>query len=300
MEKELTRYDSEAVILAFDRPPARVVSLVPSMTETLFDMATGDVLVGVTDFCKPPEEAEARLTRVGGSKSPDLDVVRELQPDLVIANQEETNKQAVEAIEQDGLAVWLTFPRSTLDALDLLWTVVKLFRLGEQAPSVETLARTLDWTEKATTGRLSIPTFVPIWQDEKDPVGPWFMTFNYQTYAHDVLAKCGGMNVFAGRERRYPLEADLGIAEAEDAGDRDTRYPRVTIEEVLEAEPEIILLPSEPFEFEADHQAQIADWLADTPAVKAERVHMVDGSLLTWHGTRLAKALSELPSYLRP
>jgi ABC-type Fe3+-hydroxamate transport system substrate-binding protein len=270
------------------------------MTETLFDMGVGESLVGVTDFCKPPEEAEARLTRVGGSKSPDVDAVKSLEPDLVIANQEETNKQAVEALEQAGLNVWLSFPRSTLDALDLLWTVVKLFKLGEQAASVETLARTLDWTEKATTGRLAIPTFVPIWQDEKDPIGPWYMTFNYQTYAHDVLAKCGGMNVFAGRERRYPLDADLGIADAEEAGERDTRYPRVTIEEVLKAEPEIILLPSEPFEFEAGHQAQLEEWLAETPAVSRGRVHLIDGSLLTWHGTRLARALSDLPTYLQP
>lgn len=298
MDKELTRYDSEAVILAYDRPPTRVVSLVPSMTETFFDMGIGQMLVGVTDFCKPPETA-GELVRVGGSKSPDIDAILGLDPELVIVNQEETSKAAVEALEQAGMKVWLTFPRSTLDALDLLWTVVKLFRLGDQAKSVETLARTLDWTEKATTGRLAIPTFVPIWQDEKESVGPWFMTFNYQTYAHDVLAKCGGMNVFAGRVRRYPLDADLGLADFEDPGERDTRYPRITVEEIVQAEPEIILLPSEPFEFEAGHQAQIEDLLAETPAVSAGRVHLVDGSLLTWHGTRLAKALAELPSYLR-
>lgn len=292
--------DAEGLILAFDEAsPSRVVSLVPSMTESLFDLEVGDRVVGVTDACTPPEEEQLRLQRVGGTKKPNIEAIRILRPDLVIANQEENSEDSVRALDEAGLTVWLTFPKSTLDALDLLWTIVKVFKLGDQASRVETLARTLDWTEKATTARLSIPTFVPIWQGEKEGIGPWLMTFNYQTYANDVLAKVGGMNVFAGRDRRYPLEADLGTAEPEDPGDRDTRYPRVTIEEIIEAKPDVILLPNEPYAFEESHKAQIEDWLSETPAVQTGRVHLIDGSLLTWHGTRLAKAVSELPSYLR-
>ena len=136
--------------------------------------------------------------------------------------------------------------------------------------------------------------------DEKEPVGPWMMTFNFQTYMSDVLAKCGGMNVFSGRMRRYPLDADLGLADPVEAGDRDTRYPRVTLDEIRQAAPEIILLPSEPYEFGEDDIPQIKEWLADTPAVRDDRVHLIDGSLLTWPGTRLARALADLPPYLRP
>lgn len=297
METELL--DSEALVLRFDQPPKRVVSLFPSMTESLFDLAVGDRVVGVTDACAPPEEDRLRLQRVGGTRSPNIDAIRLLRPDLVIANQEENSEASVRELADAGLTIWLTFPKSTVDALDLLWTIVKVFNLGEQAASVETLARTLDWTEKATTGQLSIATFCPIWLGEKDSVGPWLMTFNFQTYANDVLAKCGGLNVFAGRSRQYPLAADLGEAEAEDPGDRDTRYPRVTIPEILEAAPEVILLPDEPFAFGDDHKTQIEEWLADTPAVQAGKVHLIDGSLLTWHGTRLARAISELPSFLR-
>jgi ABC-type Fe3+-hydroxamate transport system substrate-binding protein len=299
-EKQMSLLDTEGVISAFDAvPPKRVVSLVPSMTESLFDLEVGDKVVGVTDSCTPPEADQLRLQRVGGTKKPNLEAIRILRPDLVIANQEENSEDSVRALDEAGLTVWLTFPKSTLDALDLLWTIIKVFKLGDQAARVETLARTLDWTEKATTARLSIPTFVPIWQGEKEGVGPWLMTFNYQTYANDVLAKVGGMNVFAARERRYPLEADLGKVEPEDPGERDTRYPRVTIEEVIEARPDVILLPDEPYAFEESHKTQIAEWLSETPAVQADRVHLIDGSLLTWHGTRLAKAVSELPSYLR-
>jgi len=299
-EKQVNLLDDEGVILAFDAtPPTRVVSLIPSMTESLFDLGVGDRVVGVTDLCTPPEEDQLRLQRVGGTKKPNLEAVRILRPDLVIANQEENSEDSVRALSEAGLTIWLTFPKSTVDALDLLWTIIKVFKLSEQVPLVETLARTLDWTEKATTARLSIPTFVPIWQGEKEDIGPWFMTFNYQTYANDVLAKVGGMNVFTARERRYPLEADLGTAEPEDAGERDTRYPRVTIDEVIESKPDVILLPNEPYAFEESHKSQIEEWLADTPAVESGRVHLIDGSLLTWHGTRLAKAVAELPTYLR-
>ncbi|MFQ5943341.1 MAG: helical backbone metal receptor [Anaerolineales bacterium] len=292
--------DTEGVISAFDAvPPKRVVSLIPSMTESLFDLEVGDKVVGVTDACTPPEEEQLRLQRVGGTKKPNLEAVRILRPDLVIANQEENSEDSIQALDEAGLTVWLTFPKSTLDALDLLWTIIKVFKLGDQTSRVETLARTLDWTEKATTARLSIPTFVPIWQGEKEGIGPWLMTFNYQTYASDVLAKVGGLNIFAGRKRRYPLEADLGTAQSEEPGDRDTRYPRVTIEEVVEAQPDVILLPNEPYAFDESHKSQIEEWLADTPAVQSGRVHLIDGSLLTWYGTRLARAVSELPSYFR-
>ncbi len=229
-EKQVNLLDDEGVIMAFDTaPPKRVVSLIPSMTESLFDLGVGDRVVGVTDLCTPPEEDQLRLQRVGGTKKPNLEGVRILRPDLVIANQEENSEDSIRALAESGLTIWLTFPKSTIDALDLLWTIIKIFRLSEQVPLVENLARTLDWTEKATTARLSVPAFVPIWQGEKEDIGPWFMTFNYQTYANDVLAKVGGMNVFSGRQRRYPLEADLGTAEPEDPGDRDTRYPRVTV-----------------------------------------------------------------------
>ena len=80
------------------------------------------------------------------------------------------------------------------------------------------------------------------------------MTFNADTYAHDLLRICGGENVFAERERQYPLKADLGEAEPmlpmiRASAGRDTRYPRVTMEEVEAAQPDVILLPSEPFQF---------------------------------------------------
>jgi ABC-type Fe3+-hydroxamate transport system substrate-binding protein len=125
------------------------------------------------------------------------------------------------------------------------------------------------------------------------------MTFNAGTYCHDVLARCGGRNVFADRDRRYPLEADLGEQAPEDPGGRDIRYPRVTVEEVRQLDPQCILLPQEPFAFNEADRDQIRNALEDTAAVRADRVHIVDGRLLTWHGTHLARSLAELPGLLQ-
>ena len=104
-----------------------------------------------------------------------------------------------------------------------------------------------------------------------------------------------GDNIFAERLRHYPLSADLGIAEPEFAGERDVRYPRVTVDEILKADPEIVLLPSEPFEFTAANQDKIESLLGSTQAAQGRKIFRVDGTLVTWPGTRLARALRELP-----
>jgi ABC-type Fe3+-hydroxamate transport system substrate-binding protein len=98
--------------------------------------------------------------------------------------------------------------------------------------------------------------------------------------------------------RRYPLTADLGLAQPEDPGTRDTRYPRVTPAEISQAAPEVILLPDEPFAFGEQERLRLKRLLAETPAVRHDRVRLIDGSLLTWHGTRLARALAEIPACL--
>jgi ABC-type hemin transport system substrate-binding protein len=293
----MTEGNGRSAILTFTSAPRRVVSLVPSMTESLFDLGAGGALVGVTDYCRPPADAAEGLARVGGTKSTDVQAVLRLKPDLVIANQEENRRQVVEALEAAGVKVWVTYPRTVDEAIRILWALVDLFRLPHAAPRVKTLEMTLEWTARAMAEKAGQRTFCPIWRGQTEDGRSWWMTFRRDTYAHDVLARCGAANVFADRERRYPLAADLGQAEAEDPGERDTHYPRVTDEEVLRAEPQVVLLPSEPFAFGEPHLQLVEETFASTPAVRDGRVHLVDGSLITWHGTRLARALGELPSY---
>ena len=285
-------------ILTFEHIPQRVVSLIPSMTESLFDLDLGDYLVGITDFCEPPEEAQTRLVRVGGTKSPLVERIVKLKPDLVLANMEENSKQTVEKLEARGLKVWVTFPKSIQETIDLLHTLLALFRATDRIERIRTMEIILDWTQKAVKNQPKIRVFCPIWMGKYGRDVTWFMTFNRQTYPHDVLLHCGAENVFGERERRYPLAADLGLKSAQEPGHWDTRYPRVGVDEVLKASPELILLPSEPFSFENQTKDRLRHLLAETPAVKTDRVQAFDGRLITWHGTRLGKALHDLPSLI--
>lgn len=281
-----------------ETPPETVVSLVPSMTETLFDLNLGDRLIGITDYCVHPAERVNILPRIGGTKNPDVRRIIEMQPELVIANQEENRKADVLALREAGIPVWVTFPKSVTDVFNLLWNIMYFFEETAMVARVRLIEQTYDWVLGMSLEREETPcrVFAPIWYDP-------LMTFNQDTYMHDLLRVCGGTNVFAHRERRYPLSADLGndAPYAEDdarAAGRDTRYPRVSWEEVAEAQPDVILLPSEPFAFSEQHLPAFA--ALDVPAARNGQIHLVDGSYLTWHGTRIAYALNTLPALLCP
>jgi iron complex transport system substrate-binding protein len=255
-------------------------------------------MVGITDYCIHPAESLVNLPRLGGTRNPRLDEIIDLRPELVLANWEENTRVAVEYLEDHGLAVWVTFPKTVRQALDMLWTLVGLFRSQAAVVRLEMLELTLDWAVSAAAERASVPGFCPVWSERTKEGVEWWMTFNQDTYSHDLLALLGFKNVFGERRRLYPLEADLGLVEPEDPGERDTRYPRVTLEEIEAARPEVLLLPSEPFAFDEDHRQHLAAILPSVPAIQQGRVHLVDGSLIAWPGTRLAHALRELPALL--
>lgn len=284
--------------LQLEKPPRRVVSLVPSLTESLFDLGFGEVVVGITEYCVYPAEQVSKLPRVGGTKNPRLEEILALAPDLVLANREENPRQIVEALQAANIPVWVTFPTTVRAALDILWLLVGLFHNRTAASKLETLEIALGWAQNAFSDSRPLRYFCPIWFDETSDGLPWWMTFNHETYTHDLLRIFGGWNIFADRQRRYPLEADLGLQDPQDPAGKDTRYPRVGLNELQKANPEIILLPSEPYSFEAKHETQIRDLLLDSLAVRHNRIVPVDGSLLTWHGTRLGRALQELPALL--
>lgn len=277
-------------------PPRRVVSLVPSTTESLFDLGVGDRLVGITDYCVYPQAQTARLPHIGGTKNPDIERIISLNPDLVIANQEENRREDVEKLRDAGIPVWVTFPKTVRESLNLLWAIMEVFDEASMVERVRAIEWTCDWLERLAEQREGneLRVFAPIWFDP-------LMTFNRDTYMHDLLRVCGAANVFASRERHYPLAADLGQAEplAPDdpkIKDRDIRYPRITLDEMINAQPDIILLPDEPFAFDETHREQFL--ALDIPAARSGRVHLMDGSLLTWHGTRIAHAFQDLPSLL--
>ena len=275
------------------QPPRRVVSLVPSVTESLFELGVGDRLIAITDYCAYPEEAVAKLPRIGGTKNPDIARIVAMQPDLVIVNQEENRREDAEALQAAGIPLWATFPRTVREAFNLLWSIMDVFDEPSMVERVRAMEWTCDWLERIEHDP-PCRVFVPVWFDP-------LMTFNADTYAHDLLRVCGGENVFAERERQFPLKADFGEAEPLADDDprivgRDRRYPRVTLEEIEAAQPDVILLPSEPYPFLERHTLIFS--ALDIPAARESRIHVIDGSLLTWHGTRVARALQIVPSLL--
>lgn len=253
-----------------EEPPQRVVSLIPSMTESLFDLNLGDRVVGVTKFCTRPADKLANLPRLGGPKDPDIQQIIDLQPDLVIMNQEENRKEDAEALEAAGVPIWVTFPKKVSDVFVMLWNIMYAFEETSMVPRVRLIEQTYDWVLGVNKENEDKPckVFVPIWLNP-------LMTINGDTYVHDLLRVCGGTNVFAGL---------------------DDRYPQVEMDAVVEAQPDVILLPSEPFRFSDKHLALFSE--QDVPAAHKKQIHLVDGSLLTWHGTRLAYALNDIPSLL--
>jgi ABC-type Fe3+-hydroxamate transport system substrate-binding protein len=263
--------DASGVPLALARPPRRIVSLIPSTTETLCALGLADRLVGVTVYCVEPREALRGKTRIGGEKNPDLAKIRALAPDLVVANVEENVREHIEALRAAGVPVWVTYPRTATGAIAMIRELGALTGTGARADALAgALERRLAEVRAAAARRPPVSVFYAIWRN------PW-MTVGRDTYVHDVLAVCGGRNVF---------------------GDHGDRYPAVTLAEVAARRPAVILLPDEPFRFRRAHLADFAPY-GDVPAVEAGRIHLVDGKPFAWHGPRLKDALETIPALLR-
>lgn len=241
--------------LSLPRSPQRIISLVPSLTEWLFALGLGERVVGVTDFCTQPAAAVAEKTRLRGTKNPDRARIVALEPDLIIANQEENRERDVLALAEAGLAVYVTDPRTVADAIETLATLAAILDAAAAAQPYIDEMRAL-YAEATADTRVGPGVLVPIWRD------PW-MAIGADTYAADLLRVCGGQNV---------------------AASLSGRYPRFELEQIAALQPELILLPSEPYAFST----------ADLPALApffSGAVHFVDGELLTWYGPRIPQAL---------
>jgi ABC-type Fe3+-hydroxamate transport system substrate-binding protein len=280
----LRLWDDRKREVLFVRPPQRIVSLVPSDTLNVFALGAGARLVGRTRYCVEPEGAVESVPVVGGTKDVDVEAVAALRPDLVLANQEENSRAGVEGLVRLQLQVFVSFPRHVAGGIAHLARLARILGVDRDAAVLDLVRR--GYREAALSApQPALRTFVPIWMDP-------LMTVNAETFIHDALALAGGTNVFADRVRRYPLQADLGGDPARPAGDRDTRYPRVTLEEVRERAPELLLLPDEPHPFgEADARALQS-------AIPSARVAFCSGRDLSWYGARSVDGIGRLRAQL--
>ncbi|GHH19024.1 helical backbone metal receptor [Streptomyces lanatus] len=231
----------------------RVVSLVPSLTEAVADLG---VLVGATDWCSHP--ADLDVTRVGGTKNPKVDRVLALAPDLVIANEEENREPDLAALRAAGVDVLVTEVRDVPQAFGELARVL-------EACGVTARPRWLDeaedaWSSPAPDRRTT--AVVPIWRR------PW-MVLGRDTFAGDVLARLGVDHVYTTHE---------------------DRYPRIPLDDLREAAPDLVVLPDEPYRFTADDGPEAFPGL---PCA------LVSGRHLTWYGPSLAEAPRVLTAALR-
>ena len=204
-----------------------MVSLVPSLTETLFDLGAGDAVAGITDWCIFPEGLA--LPRLGGTKNPRVAEIRALQPDLVYMNLEENLRRHADEIETFA-PVFVTEPKNVDDVATLITTLAQI-----HAKDPRPLLHKLD------TARFSVKPFtfaVPIWKS------PW-MWCGGDTYVSALVESTGGRNVLRDRER----------------------YPTLSVEDVLALEPDIVFLPDEPYAFTAEDVKAIEGYASGTPRV---------------------------------
>jgi len=238
----------------------RVVSLCPSLTELVFDLGRGDTLVGRTKFCVHPADAVAAVPSVGGTKNPKIDRVVALGPDLVLLNEEENRREDAEALRAADVACHVSFPRTVPDTAAMVRSIAAALDArdaGERiAADIETrLARVR--AERAD--RPAVRWAYLIWRK------PW-MTVGGDTFVSALLDAAGGENVFATRT---------------------PRYPEIDPAELAAADPALVLLASEPFPFDDRH----VDELAAATALPRDRFRLVDGELLSWHGSRTARGI---------
>ncbi len=253
------------------RPPfSRIVSLVPSTTETLFAIGVGDRVVGVTDFCIRPRDIPARVARIGGTKTPDLTAIRDLAPDLVLANREENRREDV-----DALAAWtavdVAYPRTVAKAIADIRRLGGLLGVANRAEAIATAAE----AQAAAVRRNARPYRFAylIWRR------PW-MAAGKDTFVDAFLALGGGANV---------VLADEG------------RYPQVELPDLASRDPDVVFLPDEPYPFEERHAAEILAAMGQAGVADARdlpRVVHVSGDNYCWHGVRLVEGLGEYAGWL--
>jgi len=203
----------------FTTPPTRVVSLVPSITETLFELGAGEAIVAITDFCIfPPGLA---LPRVGGTKNPRVDEIRALAPDLVHMNLEENLRRHGDAIESFA-PVFVSEPKGVEDVEMLIGQLGEIHDRRERASELVNALR----AERASLSKRAFTFACPIWKN------PW-MWCGGDTYVSRLVETAGGTNVLGNR----------------------MRYPQVALEEVLALRPDVVFLPDEPYLF-TQHDAE--------------------------------------------
>ena len=244
-------------------PPRKIISLVPSQTELLFDLGLDKEVIGITKFCVHPNEWFRSKKRIGGTKQLNLSLIRELQPHLIIANKEENQQSQIEELEKE-FSVWISDIKNLEGAYDMIRKVGEL--VGKQNESnrlvtkIQQVFSQYQFTLNNEQSTSKLRTVYLIW---KDP----YMTVGGDTFINDMLERCGLINIFKNL----------------------SRYPQLQLDQLSSANCQLCLLSSEPYPFKQKHVEQLQQHLPET------KIMLVDGEMFSWYGSRL----QNVPQYFK-
>ncbi len=231
--------------------PKRIISIVPSQTELLFDLGLNEEIIGITKFCIHPKDFVKGKTRVGGTKTIDIDKIRSLKPDLIIGNKEENEHSQIVELQKE-FKVWMSDIYNLTDAYQMISDIGELVnKKNESLLMISNIKKSFSLLKKHNKSVLYL-----IW---KSP----YMAAGKSTFIGDLLNEIGLIN---------SLE------------NSDLRYPELLIEDIKQLNPDVILLSSEPFPFKEIHISELKKHLPNTT------IQLVDGELFSWYGSRLLKS----------
>jgi iron complex transport system substrate-binding protein len=241
----------------FKQTPIRIVSLVPSQTELLFDLGLEESIVGITKFCVHPVHFKTTKTIVGGTKTVKFDKIKALQPDVIICNKEENTKEIVDELAKI-CPVWVTNIVSIEDNMQMILDFGQLFNKRIEAQK---------WIDKISFAYQNFQQFLKDKPIKKVAYFIWanpYMVAGNQTFINELLQINHFQNIYANKE---------------------SRYPEVELKKIrLEGDPDYVFLSSEPFPFTDEHAFEIGRCTHHAKTV------FVDGELFSWYGSRLLKA----------
>lgn len=251
MIRHFTDMTGHKVDISF--PPRRIISLVPSQTELLYDLGLRDEVVGITKFCVHPHEWFRSKKRVGGTKTVHIDIVEELQPDLILANKEENVKEQVEELTA-LFPTWTSNIQTVEEGLQMIRQVGDLVGRSREAITLaDDISHGFNSIAKSTR---TIRVAYFIWRN------PW-MCAGGDTFISDVITRMGWVNALGHLQR----------------------YPEVVLSDLAGLNINLILLSSEPYPFKEKHIEEIKTAL---PHVE---IKLVDGEMFSWYGSRMKKAV---------
>lgn len=241
--------------------PERIVSLVPSITELLFDLGLKDKIVGVTRYCVEPKDFVSNLPKIGGTKKLDIDLIRSLKPDLAIGNKEENTKEDIDIL-RELVPVWVSIVNKFDEALKMIAEVGEVTGTSFEAQKIinNILRKKSDFVSKVDKSRLRGQKVIYfIWRRP-------FMVVGSNTFINSMLEICGFNNI--------------GVNLKEEP----ERYPKVEKDLLCSLNPDFVLLSSEPYPFSVKHLSEFKEIFP-----KSE-ILFVRGDYFSWYGSRIIKA----------